>query len=63
MEKPISPCMNCPSRKQGCHSRCLAYKDYATKQEEYRKFVYDSKYRSFLNCKKANYVIGRRSEK
>lgn len=40
----ISPCKDCPFRRQGCHSECNRYKLYAVltryqnrKQEEWRR--------------------------
>lgn len=37
MRKPKSPCLGCPERNVGCHSRCKDYKKFQKNQDEYNK--------------------------
>lgn len=36
MNRPSSPCKDCPDRHMGCHSECEGYKNYEKENEEYK---------------------------
>lgn len=57
MEKPKSPCRDCPDRAVLCHSTCEKYIAYRNKQDDYNELVREG--RDFENMK---YVCDRRSQ-
>ena len=46
MEKPKSPCLNCPDRVVGCHATCEKYQSYDEKQKAYNEFIRQNKEKS-----------------
>lgn len=50
MNKPKVPCeRNATCRYVGCKNSCEKWKDYETKQNKYREYIYERKRLEWLN--------------
>ena len=59
MKKPEPPCLGCPDRTIGCHTKCLKYADYVRRAEIWRKYLQDQKlvevYKNESSCRFMKY--------
>lgn len=49
MRKPVSPCLDCEVRMEGCHGYCGMYKEYTELQTQYRQLVKRNRWAHYGN--------------
>lgn len=43
IKKPVAPCLGCPDRAVGCHTKCVKYADYVRRAEIWRKYLWNER--------------------
>ena len=63
MRVPVAPCLGCPDRTVGCHTKCLKYADYVRRAEIWRKYLYKIRIPEVYRDEQIYDVYGKRKKK